>query len=59
MPDHTKEIKFVDPASSGNAEPNGPKLQALIDSIGTARREDVQTDVLWSVNPTIEYMTPQ
>lgn len=23
------------------------------------RQEDIDTDVLWSVNPTVEYMTPE
>ena len=39
--------QFVDPASS-DQQP-GPKLQKLIDSIGTATREDWEKDdLLWT-----------
>jgi len=42
-----------------NVEP-GPKLQSLIDQIGTATREEFHdTDALWLVNAPVETMTPE
>lgn len=52
-----KKMRLVDPAAS-QTKP-GPKLQALIDGVGTIQREDITTDVLWTVNANVETMTPE
>ena len=44
----------MDPASEA-----GPKLQDLMNSVGTATREDLDTDVLWLANAPVEHLTPE
>ena len=48
----------MDPASTG--EEIGPKLQKLIDSIGTAKKEDWdKNDLLWTTTGQAVDMTPE
>ena len=56
-PDKPKKMRLVDPAASGKAP--GPKLQALIDGIGTVQRKDLNTDLLWMINAPVQTMTPE
>ena len=50
--------QFIDPASSDH-EP-GPKLQALIDSIGTATKQDWEkNDLLWTTTGQSVPMSPE
>ena len=45
----------MDPAS----EETGPKLQELVNSIGTETREDLDTDLSWLINAPVEHLTTE